>query len=315
MKEIVDWLRTVEDLAHDLYSRASEFFANDKDLSAFLLRLGQDESWHFHLMGSASDFITKSETPVVSAIKIDPITIHHAEDPLRQSHLLLSMGTLTQEQIIETITKAERSEWNIIFLYAINTLKTYSKEFEHAASVIQSHQDRIEDFLGRHPHGRRYVNEIRQLPAVWQQKFLVVDDQEPLRVLLSDLLEWRGVVETACDGIEGLEKTRRHFFDVVISDIDMPTMSGLDFYREAAHQDPGIGRHFIFCSGEIAVQHEQFFRDNDLLYLRKPFAVDDLTKMIERVLLRCAEDSERATQINLNPAPTPGPNQNSAIPK
>jgi rubrerythrin len=51
MKEVIDWLRHVEQLACDVYQAASDHFSKDKELSAFLSGLAEDESLHFHLMG------------------------------------------------------------------------------------------------------------------------------------------------------------------------------------------------------------------------------------------------------------------------
>jgi CheY-like chemotaxis protein len=62
---------------------------------------------------------------------------------------------------------------------------------------------------------------------------VTVDDDESLRFLLRDLLLNGGVVESSEDGRDALEKVRQQFFNVIVSDISMPAMNGLDFYREA----------------------------------------------------------------------------------
>lgn len=162
MKEIVDWLRKCEQSAHDLYSLSSEFFANDKEFSAFLQVLAEDESWHSHLMDIASDFLTKSETVHVSGIKLDQITIDHVENPIRKAHELLARQALSQTQVLETIAKTETSEWNPIFLYTINSLKDTVKLFQHVASVMQAHQDRIDQFLCGHVLWQAHWDDMRQ---------------------------------------------------------------------------------------------------------------------------------------------------------
>jgi CheY-like chemotaxis protein len=298
MKQIIDWLRTVEESAYELYSGSCEFFSHDRDLADFLRRLASDELWHFHLMGSASDFVARSEKPIIASIDLDIVTINRVERPLRDTHALLEQGTLSQKQIVEALIQAERSEWNKLFLYCINTLKAFSKLFERGASVIQSHQDRIQEFLGGHPDGAQYVSAIRQLPAIWKQRFLIVEDQEALRVLLSDVLESRGiVVETAQDGIEGLEKARRQFFNAILSDINMPRMTGLDFYKEACKEDPDIATHFVFYSGHVDAGHEQFFRENNLSYFKKPFTLHHFMEIVEKLLQRSRDAAERAEPL------------------
>jgi CheY-like chemotaxis protein len=296
MKELVDWLRMVEAFAHELYSHASEFFVEDAQLSAFLEHLAHDEVWHYHLMGSASDFVVEQKISGVSSIEIDPTTMDRIEKPLKEAYDLLLAGTLSTRRIIELVVQAEKSEWNSLFLYAINTLKPFSKLFQRGASVIQSHQDRIEQFLAVHPEGLRYVDAIRQLPAVWRPRFLVVDDDPLIRDLLKDLLSMRGDVETSPDGGDALEITKRLFFDCIVSDISMPTTNGIDFYRLAVEEDPILASRFVFCSGECSLDCEQFFIENQLPRLRKPFKVSELMDAIDCILREKAKASENSVR-------------------
>jgi two-component system response regulator (stage 0 sporulation protein F) len=64
-------------------------------------------------------------------------------------------------------------------------------------------------------------------------KILVIDDEEPIRILLRTALEgaWYTVLE-ASNGREGLELCRNHAVDLVITDIAMPEMNGLDLILE-----------------------------------------------------------------------------------
>jgi CheY-like chemotaxis protein len=286
MKEIVDWLKRVEKLAHDLYSGSSEFFGSDKGFSEFMKALARDEAWHFHLMDVASDFFAKSGTIPVSGLKLDSKTMERIERPLRHAYELLSGQALSQTHMLETIVVAERSEWNSIFMYTVNSLKDFGKPFQHVASVIQAHQDRIERFLCGHQQGQSLCGDMMKWPKIWNPRFLIVDDDEPLRFLLRDLLNARGATETARDGKDGLEKVRENFFNLIVSDIGMPNMNGLDFYKEAVKEDPRITERFIFCSGEIRSEHERFLGDNGSHYLRKPFAVNEFMNLIEQVLQR-----------------------------
>ncbi len=60
MQEIVDWLVGIEELAGEVYGRASRQFQDDDKLSSFFNHLAEDEAWHFHVMGSASDILRKN---------------------------------------------------------------------------------------------------------------------------------------------------------------------------------------------------------------------------------------------------------------
>ena len=65
-------------------------------------------------------------------------------------------------------------------------------------------------------------------------QLLIVDDDPALRDMLSQLLGLSGhACDTACDGQEGLERIAAREYDVVVSDISMPRMGGLQLLREA----------------------------------------------------------------------------------
>ncbi len=65
-------------------------------------------------------------------------------------------------------------------------------------------------------------------------KFLVVDDFSTMRRIVRNLLKELGFtnVQEAEDGVEALNKLRNESFDFVVSDWNMPNMSGLDMLRE-----------------------------------------------------------------------------------
>jgi CheY-like chemotaxis protein len=61
---------------------------------------------------------------------------------------------------------------------------------------------------------------------------VVAEDHEDIRYVLQRALERAGhVVVTAVDGVEALQAVRQHQPDVVVSDVDMPRMNGLDLCR------------------------------------------------------------------------------------
>jgi DNA-binding response OmpR family regulator len=71
-----------------------------------------------------------------------------------------------------------------------------------------------------------------------QYKLLIVDDDNEIRSTFQDYFSERSfIVETASNGIEGLEKLRADEFDVAIVDMKMPKMNGIDMINEALSSD------------------------------------------------------------------------------
>ncbi len=289
MQEIIDWLQGIEQLACDLYDESCTFFEQDEAFSAFLHKLAEDEAWHFHMMGSAADYLRKQDVKVTAAIALTQATRKRIESPLRRSCNSLSEQTLSKKQMIESLVEAEFGEWNDIFLYVTDTLQQYNRTFQYVAARIQGHQRRIERFVDTLPEELKPVRDMREMPAVWENKFLIVEDDAPLRFLLGHLLDEQGNIEMVENGKQALQKTRDHFFNVIISDVDMPVMNGLEFYREAAKENPDIRQHFVFCSGGITPDRKAFFKKHKLRYVEKPFGVDAFLQVIDGVMKNAVE--------------------------
>ncbi len=284
MEQIIEWLKHTEQRACDIYKEASVIFRADRDFSRFLNRLADDEALHFNLMDSASNYLTRNDIRITQSISVEQNIIDRIDKPLREIYRLLKDHNLKKADMIDGIVKAEFSEWNDIFLYVINTLKEYSKTFQHGAATIQAHKNRIELFLDSLPNEFQPCLDIRQLSPVWQHKFLVVEDEKPILKLLERLFSRMGCVETATNGQEGLEKTKEYFFDVIISDVDMPVMDGMEFFGKAVNADPNIASHFLFYSGDVTPERKAFFKKNNLSYLAKPMGLDEIRKAVDKIM-------------------------------
>ncbi len=83
-------------------------------------------------------------------------------------------------------------------------------------------------------------------------RILVVDDEEAMREVLEMRMEgWGFEVRSACDGHQAQELARSYCPDIIISDVIMPELSGLDLLRETQIRWRGLSR----SSGDGARQH------------------------------------------------------------
>jgi CheY-like chemotaxis protein len=242
--------------------------------------LAEDESLHFDLVGSAAQCLQETKQHLVSAVTIDSSTKERVETPLKRLSNLMTSHTITKQDVVECIVRVEFSEWNDIFLYVIKTFQQYGRIFEYLAATIQTHEKKIEKFLEELPENLEVSENIWKLPRIWEEKILIVEDEKLIRELLARFLSTLGDIETASNGQEALDKTKAHFFDAVISDIDMPVMSGLEFYQKAVEMNPDIAGRFLFCSGKITPRIEAFCREHNLMYLEKPFKLQQLHQAV-----------------------------------
>jgi Response regulator containing CheY-like receiver, AAA-type ATPase, and DNA-binding domains len=75
-----------------------------------------------------------------------------------------------------------------------------------------------------------------------KSRILIVDDEASIRALLGQHLQQEGhEVTLAADGSAGLEALGKAEFDLVLTDVRMPGMSGLELLAEIVRTHPGVG--------------------------------------------------------------------------
>lgn len=81
---------------------------------------------------------------------------------------------------------------------------------------------------------------------------LIIDDERAIRKTLSEILSFEGYkLEEAADGEEGLKKFREKNFDVVLCDIKMPKLDGIEFLQKAGEINPDVPIIMISGHGNI----------------------------------------------------------------
>ncbi|SFJ48597.1 two-component system, response regulator YesN [Paenibacillus sp. UNC496MF] len=132
-------------------------------------------------------------------------------------------------------------------------------------------------------------------------KLLLVEDETATRQGLMKHIKWHelgiGVVEEAKDGIEGLEAARRLRPDIVVSDIRMPGMNGIDFTASVRERFPAC--KIIYLSGHSDKEYlKAAIRINAVSYVEKPINLDELQEVIAKAVQLCLEHL-KADHLNL----------------
>jgi len=282
MKDIVSWLLEVERKAGIFYKEASKCLEKDERLSRFFLHLAEEESQHFQIMEGALEYLEHHVVPS-SAIIVDAGTKENIEGSFERNSELMRSDTWDRDTILHCVAMTEFSEWNHIFMYVINNIKE-ERQFMSVAASMQHHVTEIKAFLESLPEGRNHLQIIRSLPRVWKEQILIIDDDwgiaEFLRKLFSDI----GHVEMADNGRAGLTKVKAKYFDVIISDVQMPEMNGIEFYHAASAIDPQIGQRILFFTGSPNPTHAEFFRTRQLRYLMKPAPIREIVRKVAEIM-------------------------------
>lgn len=114
---------------------------------------------------------------------------------------------------------------------------------------------------------------------------LVVDDEPDMRTALTQVLNCSGhAVSAASTGQEALEKFREEQFKLVITDVKMPEMSGMEFLQKVKKLSPQIPVIMITGYGTIANAVEAM-KEGASDYLIKPFSFEHLEAVVKKVCL------------------------------
>jgi CheY-like chemotaxis protein len=117
-----------------------------------------------------------------------------------------------------------------------------------------------------------------------KKKILVVDDEENIRLLFKEELEEEGYdVDTASNGLEALEKVKADSFDVIVLDIKMPVMDGIQALN--AIKNMKKDQPVILCSayGEFKQDLSSWVSDG---YVVKSADTRELKETIKGILAR-----------------------------
>ena len=111
-------------------------------------------------------------------------------------------------------------------------------------------------------------------------RVLVVEDEPALAVAVSEALVDAGfAVDRAGDGEEGLTRLTEARYDLIVCDLKMPRIDGMQFYRAMAAATPALARRVIFVTGDVAgTDAERFLEETGCRWLSKPFRLGDLLR-------------------------------------
>jgi DNA-binding NtrC family response regulator len=137
-------------------------------------------------------------------------------------------------------------------------------------------------------------------------RFLIVDDEEHIREILAATLEPLALsVHTAGSAEEALEVVREENVDVVVCDVQMPGMNGLEFLRQVKGEQPAVRFLMITAHGtmDTAVQALRFGASD---FLTKPFENQEIRNIARRLLKERTSAGDMAATADPATGAAPG---------
>jgi signal transduction histidine kinase/CheY-like chemotaxis protein len=117
-------------------------------------------------------------------------------------------------------------------------------------------------------------------------RILVVDDEPIILDLMIDILAELGhKIDTAENGMEASRKIKNGCYDLVITDVRMPQMDGIELYREIVASRPDLEQKVVFITGDlINTRTVEFLAEIGAPTVPKPLEIGKVTELVEKLL-------------------------------
>ena len=144
------------------------------------------------------------------------------------------------------------------------------------------------------PNQARHIDDLIQLYQTDKPEVLIIDDNNDIRTYLRTVLSESYNVSEASDGKSGLELARRIVPDIILSDIMMPIMDGLEFCQELK-TDKAISHIpiILLTARSLDEQRAEGYEHGADAYIAKPFSLRLLLSRIENLI----ESRKKLSQV------------------
>lgn len=135
-----------------------------------------------------------------------------------------------------------------------------------------------------------------------KNNILVVDDDSMSRDFCGILLSENGYsVDTASSGAEAIERLKTTRYNLVLTDINMPGLTGVEFYNLAVWEHAYLKKRFLFMTACLDESLASYISSLKLNCLSKPFGISDLLNCAEATASRPFEqENDKRQEIRFN---------------
>jgi CheY-like chemotaxis protein len=129
---------------------------------------------------------------------------------------------------------------------------------------------------------------VEERKKTTKAKILVVDDEPVIREFISQVLGEQGhTVETVDNAADALKKVKSKRYRLILLDIKMPGMSGIELYKRFQKIAPSLTKRIVFITGDVMGKRTLDFLDKTKTpYIMKPFEARQLKTEINRILAK-----------------------------
>jgi two-component system chemotaxis response regulator CheY len=133
--------------------------------------------------------------------------------------------------------------------------------------------------------------------SIMAYNILIVDDSLPMRAVLKKIIKQSGFQVgrffEAANGREALDLAEKEWFDVVLSDYNMPVMNGMEFLVELKRNDMFKDVPVIMVTTEKSRKIVREFMEKGAVdYIKKPFTPEDIKEKLNNIMGETVDEEE-----------------------
>jgi PAS domain S-box-containing protein len=127
---------------------------------------------------------------------------------------------------------------------------------------------------------------VKKSKKAVKARILVVDDEQVVRDVINRVLTGEGhKVETIDNAAEALKKIESQRYKLILVDIKMPGMNGVELYKRIQKINKSLARRVAFITGDVmGADTEKFLSETKVAYIEKPFNAEQLNREVNRAL-------------------------------
>jgi CheY-like chemotaxis protein len=127
---------------------------------------------------------------------------------------------------------------------------------------------------------------VKKSQKAVKARILVVDDEQVVRDIVNRVLTGEGhKVETVDNAVNALKKIESQKYNLILVDIKMPGMNGVELYKRIQKIDKSLARRVVFITGDVmGADTEKFLSGTKVAHIDKPFNAEQLSREVQRAL-------------------------------
>ena len=265
----------------DIYEIFSSAVPED---STFWTELAWEKTSHVALLKSGKDILMPSAGFPLQNFPDDLQTLIDTKNWLFSLIAKYSKEPPDRATAFEAALLIEKSPIEIYSQYPMRSMSHSDSMvlFEYPSENSTNTLNRLREHLGK-------IKELNEIPAIVGENVLIVKDEKGvaglLKEIMTELLSAENHFDAVETGKEGMSKVIEKYYKLIISDIEMPVMDGIEFYNQASKLFPNINERFLFITGELSPDRLAFFKEHNIEFITHPASALEISEKSQKVLL------------------------------